>query len=96
MFPFVKPEHPVWAVTTIFQILNVSVPNQMLRFLLACFQRVVFFREEAPPLLEEAGTTNEPISFRSLCELLPTPLCEVYVICEKSKLGLSEIIFVST
>jgi hypothetical protein len=46
--------------------------------------------------LEEAGTTNEPISFRSLCELLPTPLCEVCVICEKSKLGLSEIIFMST
>jgi hypothetical protein len=41
-------------------------------------------------------TTNEPNSFPCLCELSPTPLCEVCVICEKSKLGLSEILFVST
>jgi hypothetical protein len=48
------------------------------------------------PPLEAAGTINEPNSFPCLCELLPTPLCEVRVICEKSKLGLSEILFVNT
>jgi hypothetical protein len=48
------------------------------------------------PPLEAAGKTNEPYSFLSLCELSSTPLCLVYVICEKSKLGLSEILFVST
>jgi hypothetical protein len=48
------------------------------------------------PPLEFAGTTNGSNSFPSLCELSPTPLCEVYLICEKSKLGLSEILFVST
>jgi hypothetical protein len=51
-----------------------------------------------PPLppLEAAGTINEPYSFPSLCELSPTPLSEVSVICEKSKLGLSEIHFMSS
>jgi hypothetical protein len=31
-----------------------------------------------------------------VCELSPTPVSEVCVICQKSKLGLSEILFVST
>jgi hypothetical protein len=45
------------------------------------------------PTLEGTGPTNKNTLSKSLCELSPTPLCEV---CEKSKLGLTEILFVST
>jgi hypothetical protein len=48
------------------------------------------------PLLEAAGSTNENTHPNSLCELSPTPLSEACVIREESKLGLSEILFVST
>jgi hypothetical protein len=48
------------------------------------------------PHLKVAGSTNENIHPISLCELSPTPLSEIRVICEKSKLGLNEILFVST
>jgi hypothetical protein len=68
--------------------------------LLASFQRLVFERVSIKafslPTLDAASTPNEPNSFSSICELSPTPLNEVYVICEKSKLWLSEILFVST
>jgi hypothetical protein len=43
-----------------------------------------------------AGSTNKNTHPINLCELSPTPLSDVYVICEKFKLGLSEILFVST
>jgi hypothetical protein len=42
------------------------------------------------PPLEGASTIHETYSFLSLCELFPTPLCEVCVICEKSDFGLRE------
>jgi hypothetical protein len=44
------------------------------------------------PSLEAAGSTNENTHLKPFCELSPTPLSEVWLICEKSKLGLSEII----
>jgi hypothetical protein len=43
-----------------------------------------------------ASATNELYSFLSICDLSPTPLYAVCVIYEKSKLGLSEILFAST
>jgi hypothetical protein len=70
----------------------------MFRFLLVSFQRLVFggkYKSFPHPPLEVAGSTNENTHPNSLCELSPTPLCEVCVIYEKSKLGLSEILFVS-
>jgi hypothetical protein len=74
--------------------------NQMFWFLLASSHQLAFLgasiKASLLPPLEAASTTNESYSFPSLCELSPTYLCEVCVICEKSKLGLSEILFVST
>jgi hypothetical protein len=51
-----------------------------------------------PPLalLEAAGSTNKNTHLISLCELSPTSPSEVCVNCEKSNLGLSEILIVST
>jgi hypothetical protein len=72
--------------------------NQMFHFLLASTKWLVWggkYKSYPLPPLEAASTTNELDSFPSLCELSPIPLCEVCVICEKSKLGLSEILFVS-
>jgi hypothetical protein len=48
------------------------------------------------PLLEDADSTNKNTHPIKLCELSPTPLSEVWLIYEKSKLGLSEILFVGT
>jgi hypothetical protein len=48
------------------------------------------------PPLDAAGSTNENTHPISLFELSPTPLSEVCVIYKKSKLVLSEILFVST
>jgi hypothetical protein len=40
--------------------------------------------------MEGAGVIHEKYLFLSLCELSPTPLCEVCVIYDKFKFGLSE------
>jgi hypothetical protein len=42
------------------------------------------------PPLEGASAIHKTHLFLSLCELFPTPLCEVCVIYEKSKFGLKE------
>jgi hypothetical protein len=73
--------------------------NRIFRFLLASSQQLVLgggYKSFPLPPLEAAGFTNENTRPISLCELSPTPLSEVCVICEKFKLGLSEILFVST
>jgi hypothetical protein len=54
------------------------------------------YKSFPPPSYEAAGSTNKNTHPISLCELSPTPLSEVWLICEKYKLGLSEILFVST
>jgi hypothetical protein len=63
----------------------------MFQFLLASSQRLVFWASiKAPPPLEGASAIYETHSFLSLCELSPTPLCKVCVICGKFKFGLRE------
>jgi hypothetical protein len=71
----------------------------MFRFLLDSFQRLIFrdrYKSFPLPPLEIAGSINENTYLISLCELSTTHLSEVCVIYEKSKLGLSEILLVST
>jgi hypothetical protein len=46
--------------------------------------------------LEAADSTKENTHPKAFCELCSTPLSEVLLIYEKHKLGLSEILFVST
>jgi hypothetical protein len=68
----------------------------MFQFLLASSQRLLLrgVGIKASPLrpLEAAGSTNESTHPIIICELSPTPLSEVCVICEKSKLWLNEIV----
>jgi hypothetical protein len=109
MFWFAKSEHPVCqmgASSLVCNNYNSTFGCSSSKIRCSSFYRLVLnsylgaggasIKAFPLPPLEAAGTTNEPNAFPCLSELLPTPLCEVCMICEKSKLGLSEILFVST
>jgi hypothetical protein len=100
MVQFPKPDCPIWHVTTIIQILDVSISKLDVPVFTGYFPTASFWGAsiKSSPLcpLEAAGSTNKNTHPISLCELSPTPLSKVWLIYEKSKLGLSEILFVST
>jgi hypothetical protein len=95
-----KQDSPVFPVTDIIQILDILVPKPDVPVFTDYFSTASFWglsiKAFPLPPLKAAGSTNENTHPTSLCELSPTPLNEVCVICEKFKLGLSEILFVST
>jgi hypothetical protein len=106
MVQFPKPDCSVWPVTTIIQILDVPIPKSDVLVSNGLFSTASFFvggrvrgasiKAFPLPLLEDADSTNENTHPIRLCELSPTPLSEVWLIYEKFKLWLSEILFVST
>jgi hypothetical protein len=68
-------------VTTIFQILDVPVSKPDILVFTGYFPTASFWgtsikASPLPPLVA-AGANHKTYSFLSLCELSPTPLCEV-------------------